>query len=167
MSEDFNESPNKFEDILSFLSNSNSCTLCESEEDLMECPDCKLKFCNDIHGEETDVISHIKDFQHFTYNLKNENNEYKEIKCCKCDENNIKNLFLYTNDGNNNIKSIDIEHDIFCETHIRPGSEPIILYINEIEKEINKNLFVKKNKKQKKDIDYKKILEKKALLIKF
>ena len=166
MSEDFNESPNKFEDIHSFLSNSNSCTLCESEEDLMECPDCKLKFCNDIHGEETDVISHIKDFQHFTYNLKNENNEYKELKCCKCDENNIKNLYLFTNDGNNNIKSIDIEHDIFCKIHVHPGSEPIILYINEIEKEINKKLFVKRNKRQKKDIDYKKILEKKALLIK-
>ena len=155
MTEDFNESPNKFEDINSFLSNSNSCTLCESEEDLMECSDCKFKFCNDMHGEETDIFNHIKGFEHYTYNLKNENNEYKEIKCSKCDEKNIKYLYLYTNDGNNEINSIDIEHDIFCKAHAPPDCEPIILYKYEIEKEINKKLFVKRNKKQKKDIDYK------------
>ena len=167
MSEDFNVSPNKFEDTHSFLSNSNSCTLCESEEDLMECLDCKLKFCNDTHGEETDIISHIKGLEHYTYNLKNENNEYKELKCCKCDEKNIKYLYLYANDGNNNIKLLDIEHNIFCKTHAPPDCEPIIIYTNEMEKEINKNLFINRiNKKKKKPIDYKKILERKELLSK-
>lgn len=168
MSEDFNESANKFEDTHSFLSNSNSCTFCESEEDLMQCSDCNLKFCNDINGEESDVICHIKSFEHYTYNLKNENDEYKELKCCKCGEKNIKVLYLYIIDNNNNINSIDIEHDIFCKIHAPKYCEPVISYINEIEKEINKKLFAKGNNKRQRKIikDYKKILQRKELFLK-
>ena len=152
MNDDFNENEVKIEDQQSALNNRDLCTLCDSNEGLMECSKCNLKFCNEMYGNESCVITHLKSFQHYIYKLKTKRNIYEEIKCSKCDENNIQLLLLYINDENNEIK-LDIEHNIFCKEHAPDGSEPIISYINKKPKNVIK--------------DYKKIMERQEILMKF
>ncbi len=168
MNEDFNENEVKHEDNQCVLNNRDLCTLCDNDGDLIECPKCNLKFCNEIHGNESCSITHLKTFSHYIYKLKTKKNIYEEIKCGKCGENNIQLLFIYINNENNEIE-LDIEHTIFCKNHSPEGSEPIISYIKEEEeKEINDKLIVKENNtKQNNFIKDKKKMERQELLIKF
>ena len=160
-----NKNPEELEDNQFILNNKDACFFCNNDEGLLECSACNLKFCNEMNGNESDIITHIKTSKHYTYKLKTKKNIYEEIKCCKCGENNIQLLLLYINGGNDESKSIDI----FCKDHAPGGSEHIISYIKDEEKEINKNLIYKENnKKQKNTIkDYEKKMEREDLFKKF
>ena len=167
MTEDFNDGPVVIEDKQSILTNKENCSLCGNKYGLIECGICGLRFCNDIHNDISDIMYHIQNSFHNSIKIItniNLPNHYEALKCCKCEENNILELFMISNIDNS---CIDINKSIFCKKDIPKNSEyqPIIEKKEKIK--TNDSIIIEKEKKQnlnKKKIDNNLIYERQRIL---
>ena len=170
MAEDFNDGPVIIEDRQSILCNKDHCSLCGNKKGLLECGNCGLRFCNEIHYESlSDIIYHIKNSNHNSIKLNTNTNcpnVFEELKCSTCKENNVFNLYFLINEIKN---SFEMEKVVFCKTHAPKNKE--IQPIVENKGKTNDNIITNKDEKYKPErtklIDEKKIYERQQLIKEF
>ena len=160
MAEDFNDGPIVIEDKQSILSNKENCSLCGNNIGLIECGNCGLRFCNEIHNNQSDIIFHINNSEHNSIKIITNNtcpNTFEELKCCVCKDNNIFNLYILINENQNCFETNKV---IFCKNHAPKNKD--IQPIVEKKGKTNDNLILNKDNKSKtfyQKIDEKKIYE--------
>ena len=163
MIEDFNDGPVVIEDKQSILTNKENCSLYGNKFGLIECGTCGLRFCNDIHNDISDIMYHIQNSFHNSIKIIT-NKVYEELKCCKCEENNILELFMISNIDNN---TTNILKSIFCKKDIPKSCEyqPIVEKKEKVK--TNDSIIIEKEKKvnlNKIKIDNKIISERQKIL---
>ena len=170
MTEDFNDGPVVVEDKQSLLCDKEKCYICDKKCGLRECGICGLRFCNDISDETENkphILFHLSKYKHNIMKMITNQkcpDKFEELKCCKCEQNNIFNLYMLQCNENN-----DISKYIFCDEHV-PHNSKNCEKIFEIKEEDNNNkIFDKKgnNISNNKIIDGKKLLEREELLKEF
>jgi hypothetical protein len=168
MTEDFNDGPIIIEDKQCILTDKDKCCLCDNRIGLIECGNCGLRFCNEIHDNQSDIIFHLQDSKHNIIKAMINSlcpNKYEEIKCSKCENNNVFSLFILINNENEDNK--DIRKYIFCSEHSpkKDNLQPVI----EKEEKTNDSIIINKNKDKNRHnfinkVDKNQIREKQKLL---